>query len=85
MPPAVCLKQNLRRLRRRQSTLFRATILGSVEPPPPPPLGSGPDQERPPWMYVHQIFWGCRPPQIPDAWACVKYLMDMHPSNIVGV
>ena len=34
IPPAVCLKQNLRRLRRRQSTLFRATILGSVEPPP---------------------------------------------------
>ena len=35
-PRTGCLKQNLRR---RQSTLFRATIFGSMEPPPPPPLG----------------------------------------------
>ena len=24
-------------------------------------------------------------PQITHAWACVKYLTDMHPSNILGV
>ena len=24
-------------------------------------------------------------PQITDAWACVKYLTDMHPSKILGV
>ena len=48
----------MRRLRRRQSTLFRATILGSVEGgggAPPPPLGSGPDQDRPQWRNHSEV------------------------------
>ena len=41
LPRTGCLKQNLQRLWRQQSTLFRVTILGSVEPPPPPPPPPG--------------------------------------------
>ena len=61
MPGALTLplKQNLRRLWRRQSTLFRVTILGSVEPPPPP-LGSGPDQDLPLWGRACLVL--CLPP-----------------------
>ena len=47
--PAVCLKQNLRRLWRRQSTLFCATNLGSVEGGVhPPPFGVGSRPGAPP-------------------------------------
>ena len=49
-PPTVCLKQNLRRLWRPQNPLICTTIFGSVEGGGvPPPLGSGLDQDRPPW------------------------------------
>ena len=60
IPPAVCLKQNLRRLWRRQSTLFRATILGSVEGGGgslPPPFGVGSRPGAPP---VRRVAANCR-------------------------
>ena len=43
---------------------------------------------RPPKQLMHghaSIVLGVYTPQITDAWACVKYLTDIHPSNILGV
>ena len=51
LPPALKRRGSPRReglcSRRRQSTLFRATILGSVEPPPPPLWGRVPTKIGP--------------------------------------
>ena len=41
---------------------------------------------RPPKQLTHghaSIVWGVYTPQITDSWARVKYLTDMHPSNIL--